>query len=87
MFLLIRYLFLLSDTTTLSNLSHFTECGREGSVRVQEGGRGGEVLRHHLQRPRGELQWGHPAQGPGWQTLRPEENLQSGEREILFYVL
>ena len=65
----------------------FPELRREGSVRVQEGGRGGEVLRHHLQRPRGEFQWGHSAEGPGGQTLRPEENLQSGEREILFHVL
>ena len=57
----------------------FTEFGREGSVRVQESGRGGEVLRHHLQRPRGEQGGGHTAQGQGGQTLRPEENLQSGE--------
>ena len=70
-----------------SNYKLLAESGRQGPVRVQEGGRGGEVLRHHLQRPRGELQWRHPAQGPGGQTLRPEENLQSGEREILFYVL
>ena len=70
-----------------SNYKLLAESGRQGPVRVQEGGRGGEVLRHHLQRPRGKLQWGHPAEGPGGQTLRPEENLQSGEIEILFYVL
>ena len=62
-----------------SNYKLLAESGRQGPVRVQEGGRGGEVLRHHLQRPRGEQGGGHTAQGQGGQTLRPEENLQSGE--------
>ena len=54
----------------------FPELRREGSVRVQEGGRGGEVLRHHLQRARGELQRGHAAPaGAGRQALRPEADL------------
>ena len=57
-----------------------TEWGRQGAVRVQEGGRGGEVLRHHLQRARGELQRGHAAPaGEGRQALRPEADIQSGE--------
>ena len=62
----------------------FPELRREGSVRVQEGGRGGEILRHHLQRARREQLRRHPAQGQGGQTLWPEEDLQSGEFRINF---
>ena len=48
-----------------------------GPVCVEEGGRGGEVLRHHLQRALPGR--GYTAQGQSWQTLWTEENLQSGE--------
>ena len=34
------------------NVVVFLGLGGKSPIRLQEGGRGGEVLRHHLQRPR-----------------------------------
>ncbi len=56
----------------------FAEPGRQGSLRVQEGGHGRTVLRHHLLRARGGGR-GHATEGEGGKTLRTEEDVQSGE--------
>ena len=68
-----------SVTTFLRSLSPlFSDPGRESTLRLQEGGDGGAVLRHHLLGARGGGR-GHAAQGQGRKTLRTKENIQSGE--------
>ena len=58
------------------NFVVFLGLGGKSPVCLQEGGRGGEILRHHLQRPRGEFQWGHPISVEFWWQFGdgPSEN-------------